>query len=161
MSEVDLEVAYSKWADELVGYASSLIGPDRAGDLVADVFTQLLHQPEAAWSHVREPRAYLFRCVHNAARMAGRADSRRAAREHAATRLDRASPADAAAGLLADPLIADAVARLSVRQRAVVYHTYWDDLTPAETAALLGVSVGSVKRHLARARAHLRKVLPS
>ena len=160
MSEVDLEVAYSKWGDELVGYATSLIGPDRAGDLVADVFTELLRRPAASWQDVREPRAYLFRCVHNAARMAGRSDSRRIAREHAATRLDRASPADAAAGLLTDPVIAAAVARLSVRQRAVIYHTYWDDLAPEETAALLGVSVGSVKRHLARARAHLRKVLP-
>ena len=52
-----------------------------------------------------------------------------------------------------------AVAALSVRQRAVIVLTYWLDLHPAGIAGLLGVSEGAVRRHLARARAHLREVL--
>jgi RNA polymerase sigma factor (sigma-70 family) len=55
--------------------------------------------------------------------------------------------------------VLDAIGRLSVRQRAVVYLTYWDDLDPAATAELLGISEGSVRRHLARARANLRRTL--
>lgn len=51
------------------------------------------------------------------------------------------SPADR---LLGDPQIALAVQSLSVQQRAVIYHAYWDDLAPASIAELLDVSVGSV-----------------
>jgi RNA polymerase sigma-70 factor (ECF subfamily) len=52
-----------------------------------------------------------------------------------------------------------AVDKLSVQQRACVVLTYWEDLTPAEVASRLGISAGSVKRHLARARARLRELL--
>jgi RNA polymerase sigma factor (sigma-70 family) len=58
-----------------------------------------------------------------------------------------------------DPEIAAAVRGLSLRQRAVVVLTYWADLDPAAVAVRLGISEGSVRRHLARARARLREVL--
>lgn len=48
---------------------------------------------------------------------------------------------------------------LSTRQRATVILTYWEDLTPGEVAGRLGVSEGSVRRHLARGRSKLREVL--
>ncbi len=52
-----------------------------------------------------------------------------------------------------------AVVGLSQQQRACVYLTYWNDLSPAQAADWLGIGEGSVKRHLARARANLREVL--
>jgi RNA polymerase sigma-70 factor (ECF subfamily) len=52
-----------------------------------------------------------------------------------------------------------AVDKLSLQQRASVLLTYWDDLTPAEVGSRLGISEGAVKRHLARARAHLKEFL--
>ena len=52
-----------------------------------------------------------------------------------------------------------AVDKLSVQQRASVVLTYWEDLTPNEVALRLGVSEGSVKRHLARARSKLKELL--
>jgi RNA polymerase sigma-70 factor (ECF subfamily) len=52
-----------------------------------------------------------------------------------------------------------AVDKLSVQQRASVVLTYWEDLTPAEVGSRLGISEGSVKRHLARARARLKELL--
>ena len=63
--------------------------------------------------------------------------------------------------MLSDQLsdVLDMVDRLSPRQRAVVYLAYWDDLDPAAIAQVLGVSEGSVRRHLARARAALRRML--
>ena len=57
------------------------------------------------------------------------------------------------------PEILDAVHLLSVQQRAVIVLTYWDDLKPASIAELLGVSEGSVKRQLARARSRLKETL--
>jgi RNA polymerase sigma-70 factor (sigma-E family) len=46
--------------------------------------------------------------------------------------------------------------RLSPRQRAVLVLRYFDDLTEAETAAALNISVGTVKSHARDALARLR-----
>jgi len=58
-----------------------------------------------------------------------------------------------------EPEVAAAVARLSPQQRAVVFLTYWDDLDAATVANLLGVSEGTVRKQLGRARNKLREVL--
>ena len=47
--------------------------------------------------------------------------------------------------------------RLSPRQRAVLVLRYFDDLTERDTAAALGISVGSVKSHAHEALARLRE----
>jgi DNA-directed RNA polymerase specialized sigma24 family protein len=52
------------------------------------------------------------------------------------------------------------VLRLTGRQRAVLVLRYVEDLSLAETAEVLGVSVGSVKKHAAVAIARLRQVAP-
>lgn len=46
--------------------------------------------------------------------------------------------------------------RCSPQQRAVLVLRYFDDLTEAETAAALGISVGSVKSHAREALVRLR-----
>lgn len=46
--------------------------------------------------------------------------------------------------------------RLSPRQRAVLVLRYFDDLTEADTADALGISVGTVKSHARDALARLR-----
>lgn len=50
--------------------------------------------------------------------------------------------------------------RLSPRQRAVIVLRYYDDLTETDTAAALGISVGTVKSHTRDALAQLRKQQP-
>ena len=54
-----------------------------------------------------------------------------------------------------------ALAALPPRQRAVLVLRYFDDLSEAETAQMLGCSVGSVKSHAARGLARLRDTADS
>lgn len=55
--------------------------------------------------------------------------------------------------------LARAVARLSVRQRAVFTLKHYEDRTLEEIAEILQLELGTVKAHMARAVAHLREEL--
>jgi RNA polymerase sigma-70 factor (sigma-E family) len=53
--------------------------------------------------------------------------------------------------------VLSALAELPRAQRAVIVLRFYDDLTEVQTSAALGVSVGTVKSHAARALKTLRK----
>jgi RNA polymerase sigma factor (sigma-70 family) len=142
------EEIYRKYSGDLVTFATGLVGPADATDVVADAVARVFASPK--WSGVRDPRAYLFGSVLNEARMHHRSTLRRRAREA------RAAEREGITDPEVRPEVLEAVARLSVRQRTVVVLTYWQDLHERETADLLGISVGTVRRHLARAHERLR-----
>lgn len=54
----------------------------------------------------------------------------------------------------------DALAALPRQQRAVLVLRYWQDLSEAEVAQVLGCSVGTVKKTAWRAVQRLRQILP-
>lgn len=56
--------------------------------------------------------------------------------------------------------VLDEMRVLSPRQRAVIVLRYFDDLTEADTAAALGISVGTVKSHARDALGRLRNQQP-
>jgi RNA polymerase sigma factor (sigma-70 family) len=57
-------------------------------------------------------------------------------------------------------VLANALDQLAPRQRAVIVLRYFDDLTEAETAGLLGISVGTVKSQARDALVPLRVLVP-
>ena len=59
----------------------------------------------------------------------------------------------------ANLLLRDAIDSLPKRQRLCVLLRYFEDLPEVEMAEILGVSAGTIKSQLAKARAHLRGVL--
>ncbi len=132
---------YEQHAPELIRFASALVGPAASEDLVADTVVRVVRSP--SWRRVTNHRAYLFRAMVNEARQLHRANRRRLARE-----LRVGSwPADAPSPALR-PAVSRAMRALSVRQRGVVFMTFWLDLPTDEIAETLGVSVRTVQRDL-------------
>lgn len=146
----DVEV-YEKYASELVRFATGLVGPDDAADVVADAFVKVLGS--SSWETVDDQRAYLYRSVLNEVRMRHRSTMRRRAREM------RTAVSEAILEPEVRPEVMEAMSVLTAKQRAAVVLTYWEDLSPSEVAQRLGVSEGTVRRHLARGRSKLREVL--
>lgn len=143
--------AFEKHVAELTHFASGLVGPWDAEDVVADACITAFARPN--WEEIRNQRAYLYRSVLNQARMFKRSALRRRAREMKAARSETESV------IALHPEVVEAVGRLSMRQRAVVFLTYWEDLHPSDIADRLGISTGSVRRHLHRAHKRLREIV--
>jgi DNA-directed RNA polymerase specialized sigma24 family protein len=151
--EADDVETYRRHADELIRYATALVGPDDAPDVVTDAVLAAFGTPR--WRDVANRRAYLYRAVLSRSASHHRSTGRRRARELRAAPV--AVTVDAPGGTSIDAH--RALAQLSEQQRAVVYLTYWEDLTPKSIADLLGVSEGTVRKQLARARQQLRRIL--
>ena len=138
---------------KMVRLAELLTGDrDRAEDLAQDGFAKAF----AAWRRIRDqdPAAYVRRCIINANIDWWR---RRGWRERPHADLpDRPGGPDVAAALAARDLVLRALARLTVRERAVLALRFYFDLSEAQISAELGIAQGTVKSTLARALAKLR-----
>jgi RNA polymerase sigma-70 factor (sigma-E family) len=133
----------------LLRFAHVLTGdPERAADLVQDALERTL----LAWSRVQhkgDPEAYVRRAIVNRHVSVWR----RHRRERLVPDLpDEAY--DARAGH--DAALWAALGSLPPRQRAVLVLRFYEDLSEADAAALLGCSVGTVKSQTSRGLARLR-----
>jgi RNA polymerase sigma-70 factor (sigma-E family) len=124
---------------------------ETAEDVVQDAFAALHRK----WPSLSSPDAamgYLRVCVVNGSRSVLR--RRRTVRMH--WRNDDPMTADSAdvSTILASEhqQVLDAMHRLPRRQREVIVLRYWSELSEAEIAAALGISVGAVKSTASRAR---------
>ncbi|MFP4553811.1 MAG: RNA polymerase sigma factor [Actinomycetota bacterium] len=143
------EAVYRSYSEELTRYATGLVGPFDAPDVVTDACLKAFGS--RSWPDVVDRRAYLYRTVLTVANDHHRRTLSRRLREMKTAGRDH----------LPDPTgsidveVLEAVKRLSVQQRAAVFLTYWEDLAADDVAECMGVSTGTVKRHLARARKRL------
>lgn len=143
---------YEKHADELVRFATGLVGPSDSRDVVSAAVVSAMWSPR--WDGVVNERAYLYRAVLNEARRLRRGSIRRKALELRAAGGERIDEIPEVR-----PDVLEAIGRLSVHQRAIVFLAYWEDMRPAEIARFLDLSDGTVHRHLARAESRLRRIL--
>ncbi len=129
---------------------------DQAEDIVAEAFVKVY--PRWRRGEVRDVGAYLRRAVANEANSRLRRrylERREVTRRHGDERGVR----------LVDDHAADrdevwaALGRLPLRQRQAVVLRYYEDLSEAETAEVLGVSVGTVKSQVSRGLARLQELL--
>jgi len=153
----DFDQIYRAHRDSLFRLGVLISGdPSRSEDAVADAFVKVL--PRWRGGTVESPGPYLRKALVNG--LIG--GHRRRTREdrHANHRWgDGRADQDLEATVSDHAAVRDALLRLPVGQRAVVALRYYADLTEAETAATLGISVGTVKSRASRAIDRLRELL--
>ncbi len=126
-----------------------------------DLLQTALLRTALKWRAVQgEPNAYARQVLVNLARDRWRRRKRRPA-EHS---MDDLPPAltlhhDHADTVVDKQLLAGALARLSQRQREVLALRYFEDLSVADTAAIMGTSEGTVKSYTSRPLQQLRQFL--
>lgn len=142
---IDLDALYREHADRLLHLAVSITF-DRAAseEIVQEAFVGL----QRAGTRVQNPGGYLRRSVVNLSIKSIR--RRQTAGRYRPPPQPTTSIPEIDEGW-------DAVQRLAPRQRAVVALRYWEDLSEAEIAAVLGWPPGTVKSTLHRALKRLKK----
>lgn len=134
----------------LLRFGRALTGDEHAAaDLVQDALERTLMRGERVISD--DPEGYVRRAMVNRSISVWR--KRR--REHLTDDLPQQSYDDRRP----DGELLDALRRLAPRQRAVIALRYYEDLTEAQTAEILGCSVGTVKSQANAAMARLRTLL--
>lgn len=141
VADTDREV-YEAITPALVRFATALVGPDDAADVVSAVVVRVLGRRSLL--SIDKPKAYLMQAVMNEVRQL----HRRRKRQRAAIVRVGPGPEARDAADIARTDLTDAVMALPPRQRAAAYLVYWCDYTAAEAAELMGCSDGTVRRYL-------------
>lgn len=140
------------------GQALQRFGYALTGDwaLAEDLLQTALVRAYPRWSRVQkdDPEGYVRKIMLNTWSSWWR---RRWRGELPTARLPEVSALDSFAGVDSRQALRLALARLPAGQRAVVVLRYHQDLSEAQVASLLGISVGTVKSQAAKALASLRQ----
>ncbi|SRR5689334_20882628 len=154
----ELEGFLAERADQLMRTAVLLTGSREAGqDLLQTGLERLLRHWPALTG---DPEAYLRRTLYNLAADGYRQRSR-LQRKLLLLRAEARPPADATAGVDLRDALVRLLVQLPPRQRAVLVLRYWEQLTEAETAAVLGWPEGTVKSAASRGLRRLRGLADS
>ena len=149
------------WA---LGFTERMLGArHEAEDLVQTAFMRVW-QGAVCWEPNAKFSTWLYRVLHNLCMDQFRARSKAANQplddELAGTLVDEAPGSEERLwGKQRDARVRAALAELPASQRAAVVLRYYEELSQAQAAALLGVSEGALESLLSRGRATLRKSL--
>ena len=150
MGVTDREV-YKEIAPELMRYATALVGPDNAHDIVSTVVTRALNR-SGGLVGLDEPKTYLMKSVLNEAIGFKRQRARR--QTYPMARVPDIGAPELEVGNL-DALVMD----LPPQQRAAAYLVFFLEYTPTEAAHLMGMRPGTVRRYLHLARKKLAETI--
>lgn len=148
---------YDEHHARLVRLAFLLAGDTgRAEDMVAEAFA--LVYPHWLRGEVADPASYLRGSVVNQANARFRRLrlERREAAKHSA---DNRAPKPLEDHAADSDVLARSLAALPRSQRAAIVLRYFEDLTEAQTAETLGVSIGTVKSSVSRGLGRLRLLI--
>lgn len=149
-AEAEFEVFVATRTQALLRTAYLLVQDEgRAEDLLQTALAKTWF----AWSDVYEPEAYVRKVLVTTSASWWR---RKWTREMPTAEVPERSPSLADDGPGEGQDLWDAIGHLPPRQRAAIVLRYLEDRSEAETAQLLGCSVGTVKSQCAKALAKLR-----
>ncbi|RLE25989.1 MAG: SigE family RNA polymerase sigma factor [Actinobacteria bacterium] len=152
-SEQEFDQFFLANYDDVVNALTLITGDrDRATDAAQEAFVKAY----AKWSKICSydlPSAWVRRIAINISRDSHRSERRRRRRELPHRESDAVSPAEQIVG---DDAARRLLGGLPPRQREVATLFYVDDRGVADIAAILGLSEGTVKSHLADARDGMR-----
>lgn len=146
---------YDRYLDRALGLAGLLCGDrERAEDAVAEAFVRVLVRwrdgaVESFWPYLRTAVVNEVRGQHRRTEVADRYWRR--------SRLELV--AAESGSVVERTYLADCLGQLPHRQRLAVVLRHLEDLSEAETARLMGCSVGTVKSNTSRGIALLRELL--
>ncbi|OKI87723.1 hypothetical protein A6A27_14015 [Micromonospora sp. CB01531] len=148
-----MDVLVAERGSALLAAAVLLTGSRAAGeDLVQAALERLIRN----WSRVHgDKEGYLRRTLYHLAVDRWRLRRRR---PEVLTEIEPPGQADGTEALHLRQVLIQALALLPPRQRAVLVLRYWEQLSEAEAAEVLGCSVGTVKSTASRGLARLREL---
>ncbi|OEV05454.1 RNA polymerase sigma factor [Streptomyces oceani] len=155
---------YDRHAAAIHRYATFRLGDDHADDIVAETFLVAFRKRQRYDRDRADARPWLYGIASNLISKHRRFEARsyrmlaRIGQDPVAESYADRIEARVSAESWRRPL-AEALARLSARDRDVLLLTAWADLSYEETARALAIPVGTVRSRLNRARKQMRKAL--
>lgn len=153
----DFADVYAAHHSEVLRLAYLLCGdPHRAEDAVAEAFVKVYRQWRTG--RITQPRAYIRRAVVNEINSRFRRlalERRQAATWSGDDRGERATDEQ----IVDEDAVIAALGHLPARQRTAIVLRYYLDLSEQDTAATMGVSVGTVKSSVSRGLERLRTLI--
>lgn len=126
--------------------------------LAEDLAQTALAKAAQRWHRVTDPSAYVRQVmVHESVSWFRKRRVREVSWDET---IERVGGADCAEDVVRRELFMTALRRLTPRQRAVIALRYYEDLSEAETAEVLGIAVGTVKSRTHLALKRLRQLAP-
>lgn len=135
-----------------------------AEQIVSESFLRVWrHREDVDWSL---PFPYLYRVVINECKDTLEAAGRQRDTASKVALLDlvprqRNSSDEVAPAVAGNAAVVEQLSRLPLQQRTVVILRVYEDLPEADVAAIMGISIGSVKSHYSRALSSLRSAVVS
>jgi RNA polymerase sigma-70 factor (ECF subfamily) len=156
------EAVFARHFDVVWRYACRRAGAQVADDVASQTFVVAFDRRRKFRDGVCNARPWLLGIATNLLRRHRRTELSRL-RAHAAAPVDRApgieDAVDRASAARLAPVAAQALAKLSRRDREILALLAWAELTYEEIAQALDVPVGTVRSRAHRARARIRELL--
>lgn len=150
-----LERLLAERGSDLMRAAIALTGSRPEGeDLLQAALERLLRN----WPRVDDPEAYLRRTLYNLAADDWRRRGRWLSKLPLLREQSRAAPADVTDAVDLRDALLRSMGRLPRHQRVVIVLRYWEQLSEAQTAQVLGCSEGAVKSAASRGMRRLREL---
>ncbi len=126
--------------------------------LAEDLLQSALLKLAQRWGRIESPLAYAKRIMINESNSWWR---RRKIREHLTDGMaDRPSAEDTAESVVRQDVFVRALRKLSAKQRTVLVLRYYEDMSEADAAQVMGCTVGTIKSQTHYALKKLRQLAP-